>query len=102
MAIDRVIAPRAAEHDAGQLSPGVDAELAVDLAEVELDRLGADEERGSRFLVGCAVGDGERDLQLVRGQELLGQALRLFALGPAASPSGRGELCLRSRSPGLR
>lgn len=43
-------------------------ELAVDVAEMRLDRLRADEQLGGRFAVGRALGDNDRDLQLLWGE----------------------------------
>ena len=45
-----------------ELNAGADAELAVDVAEVELDRLDAHEERRRDFLVGLPLGDELRHL----------------------------------------
>ncbi len=51
-----------------QSAARAEAELAVDRAEVVLDRLAAEEEGGADLAVGAALGDEQGDLQLVRGQ----------------------------------
>src|SRR3954454_25396647 len=58
----------------GQLGAVAHVELAVDVAEVELDRLRAQEQRVGDALIRPALGDQHRDLQLLRGQ--------LVAAGP--------------------
>jgi hypothetical protein len=46
----------------------VHAELAVNVAEVNLDGLGAEEQPGGYFLVGKAFSDLQRNAQFLRGQ----------------------------------
>jgi hypothetical protein len=50
------------EHFVGELCSGANVEFAVDLAEVELDCFGAEEQGGGGFFVACATDDGQRDL----------------------------------------
>ena len=57
--------------DARELGPGADAELAVDVPEVELDRLHAEEQRGGGLPVRRAAGDERGDLQLLRRESVL-------------------------------
>jgi hypothetical protein len=54
----------------GELGARSKAELAVDVAEVEFDGLGAQEERSRHLLVRCPSRDGKRDLKLL-GSQLL-------------------------------
>ena len=46
----------------------MDAELVIDVAEVDLDGLVAEEQPGSHLLVGQALGDLQRDPQLLGGE----------------------------------
>ena len=67
--------------DARELGPRADAELAVDVPEVELDRLHAEEQSGSGLPVRRAACDERGDLQLLRRESvsslLLGRPHRL-------------------------
>ena len=54
-----------------QLAARADVELAVRVAEVELDRLRAEEEARADFLVRQAFGGGKGDLQLLWRQLLV-------------------------------
>src|SRR5215218_8451505 len=76
----------------GELGAGLDAQLLVDLREVPLDRLGADEQLAGGLLVGAPGGD-----QL--GHALLGGRQRAGGRGAPADP---GELCPRPRRPQRR
>jgi len=51
-----------------QFAAGPEPEFAVDVTEVEFDGLRGDEQGGGGFLVGCPGGNGERDVQFLRGQ----------------------------------
>src|SRR5438309_3139786 len=52
----------------GKLGPRAEAKLAVDPAQVRLDGLRADEERGACLSVRCSLGDLEGDLQFLQRQ----------------------------------
>jgi len=56
----------------GELGAVAHAELAVDVAEVRLDRLGAEEQLGRGFPDGGAVGDDQRDAKFLRGEHVGG------------------------------
>src|SRR5215207_7519226 len=73
-------------------------ELAVDAAQVEVDRLGAEEQGRADLPVGLALGGLERDLQLLRRQLLA--VARLAAPEPLAGGAklGRRALCPRPRA----
>jgi hypothetical protein len=55
-----------------QLGPRGEVELPVDPGEMELHGLGADEERRPRLSVRLALGDLERDLELLGGELVTG------------------------------
>jgi hypothetical protein len=74
-----------ADDDAHQLGARADRELAVDVAQVELDRLWAQEERGGGLAVGRSARHLERDLQLLVGS------------GARSRPGLRGARVRRSR-----
>lgn len=65
-----IVAGLLAAEAVGELRAGADAELPVDVPEVEVDRLRAQEELGGGLLVRRAAGDDERDLELLRRQPL--------------------------------
>jgi hypothetical protein len=79
----------------GQLGSRADAELAVDLGEVELDRLRRQEERGAGLAVRGPLGDEERDLELLRGQ-----LVRSRRPPGADGDAGGGEFGPRAAHPG--
>ena len=56
------------------MSAAVDAELAVDVGEVELDRLDAQEQFGGDVVIAAAPGDRERHLHLLRRERFRGGA----------------------------
>ena len=59
---------RAAIHEEpAQLVAGADAELAEDVAQVVVDRAGAEEELCGHLAVGGALGDETCDLELLAG-----------------------------------
>jgi hypothetical protein len=72
----------------------VDVQLAIDAAEVELDRLVAEEERGADLLVGLSLGHLQRDLKLLRRQ-LLG----LEGLPAGERLAARPQLATRALGP---
>src|ERR1700761_6880036 len=57
-------------HLAHELGARAQPELAVGVAEVKLDGLGAEEQRRRGLLVGGSVGHGERDLELLRRERV--------------------------------
>lgn len=65
----------------------MDAELAIDLGEVVLDRLRAEEEGLGRLLVARARGDGPQDLKLLRRQ-----LVETAGIAPARRLTGGLEL----------
>ena len=80
---------RAAGELPDQLAAGAHVELAEDAAQVEVDRLRAEEERGADLLVRLALGDVQRDLQLLRRQ-----LVALARLAPA-EPLARSRAARR-------
>jgi hypothetical protein len=74
---------------------GVDTESLVDVPEVVLDRLGAEEQRGRGFPRRLPPGEQQRDLQLLRRQIVEGARVP----GPARFAGGR-ELGAGPLSPG--
>ena len=82
----------------GELLARVDVELQVDVAQVVLDRLRAEEQRGGGLPRGLAAGQQQRDLQLLRGQ-LVDRA----RVAPPQRLAGRRELgCGPARPTGAR
>ena len=71
---------RRARELVGELGPRPHAELAVDVAEVELDRLRREEQRRGRLAVRRAARDEHGDLQLARRQLAGLRAARAAAL----------------------
>ena len=73
-------------------APGADAELGEHLAQVPLDRSGADEQLGGDLRIGQAVAGQPRDLRLL-GRELLARlsTVRLRTVAPVASSSRRAR-----------
>src|SRR5215475_13756028 len=63
------------------------AELVVDVPQVVLHGLGGDEEPGSGLTVGRTRGDGQRDLEFLRGEQV---GRRLMGWGEAQT--ARGDL----------
>ena len=84
-------------HQPRELRAAADVELAVDLAEVVLDRLRREEQRGRHLAVRHALRDEERDLQLVRRQPRAG---RLRA--PPRRRARRAQLRHRALAPRRR
>ena len=83
------------EVEPDQLRARGDAELREHLAQVVLDRLRADEQLRGDALVGGALADQPRDLQLLRGE--LGQRADVALAGGLA---GRPQLAPRALGPG--
>ena len=88
---------RLGRQHARQLAAAADPELAVDRAEVVLDRLRAEEQRGGDLAVGAALGDLERDLELLGGQLVGGDGGR----GRAGRAAGGAQLRARALGPRL-
>ena len=59
-----VVPPGVGEDDRDELGAVRDGELSVDVPEVVLDRLGADEQLDSRLTIRGAVPDGDGDAEL--------------------------------------
>ena len=78
-----------------QLVAGVDAELLVDVAQVVLDGLRAEEQRGRGFPGRLARGEQQRDLQFLRRQ-----LLQRAGVPPPEGLAGRGELGAGPVGPG--
>src|SRR4051812_50098237 len=69
--------------------PAADVELGVDVAQVVLDGLGAEEQCGRGVTDGAAVHEQQRDLQLARLSWLEAPAPGRRAVGPGATtPAG--------------
>jgi hypothetical protein len=77
-----------------ELDPGADAELAVRISEVELDRLDTEKEHGGSFAVGGSLGHDEGNLELLRREA--GGCLRVTRTHTLAATS---ELRARLRCP---
>src|SRR5689334_7552395 len=88
---------RLLEREADELHPRRDPELGEDLAQVILDGLGAHEELRRNGLVGRALADEPRHLELLRRQ--LGQRAEVALAGLLA---GGAQLAQRALGPGGR
>src|SRR2546421_11789372 len=73
-----------------ELVAGADAELPVDVSQVVLDRLRAEEETGSGFARRAAAGEEQGDLELL-GRQVAERA----RVAPPRRLAGRGELGAR-------
>ena len=80
----------------GKLGTPAHAELAVDASQVELDRLGGEEQSGGGLPVARPSGHDQRDLKLVGG-ELVTVAVVVPARGRR---SGRAKFAFGARGPG--
>src|SRR4051812_10220514 len=79
---------------AGKLGAGADAELPVDVTEVVLDRLGAENQLCARLAICRSPRHGARDLQLLRRQ-----AVTEIDVATAHRLAGRAELLLGAGRP---
>ncbi|GAB2830024.1 hypothetical protein GCM10027176_38040 [Actinoallomurus bryophytorum] len=73
---------RLVHSQVAQLPAGVQAELLEDAAQVSFDRARAEEQLPGRLLGGGAIGDEQRDLAFLRGEQVERRGGRLAGTLP--------------------